>query len=122
VRSRTARGIIAGGGQALTAYVPRLLRDESSTVALVTASALAESGTAGTVEMLAKRLGELEGDKDLPLAREIIKLLGNSPSPLAETALQEVADRGSFLRKGRYAEMKHLAQEALKSRQGRGGA
>ncbi len=118
VRSRTARGIVAGGGQALSLHMPKLLRDESSTVALVACSALTQCDAVGSTEMMARRLGELEDERELPLAREIIKVLSKSPTAAAESALSEMASKGGLLRKGPHPEMKHLAQEALKARKG----
>jgi len=70
--------------------------------------------------MLAKRLIEMDSDKDISTAREIIAVLAASPSPIAGTALEEVAGKGSFMRKGRVAEMRQAAQEALASRKARG--
>ena len=122
VRARTARGIGAAGGAALTTFMPTLLRDPSQTVVLVAADTLANSDTAGIVEILAERLSELEGDKDLRVATAIIGVLAESPSPAAEAALDRVANRGGLLRRGRHAEMRRLAKEALDARQGRGGA
>ena len=122
VRTRAARGIIAGGGQAVSTYMPRLLRDETPSTAVVVAAALGESGLQGSIELLANRFRELEGDEDLQLAREIAKHLAASSSPAATSALEEVAGKGGFLRKGKYAGLKSVAQEALDAQQRRGGA
>ncbi|MBA4370333.1 MAG: hypothetical protein C0418_02000 [Coriobacteriaceae bacterium] len=122
VRSETARGIGAGGGTALRSFMPKLIRDESREVAIVAVRSLARNGGEGTVELLAGRLLELEGDKDIALAREIISVLGDSPAPAAGAALQQTASRGGLLRRGRYAEMKRLAEEALAARKSRGYA
>ncbi len=122
VRSEVARGIGAGGGHALSAYMPRLLRDESQSVALVTVRALARNGGPGTMEMLAQALSQLDGDKDIRIAREIIDAFAASDSDVAEAALKELAEKGSFIRRSRYAETKRLAREALEARRTREGA
>jgi len=119
IRADAARGIATAGGIALQQHMPRLLRDPARTVAQVAARALGRNGGPGTVEMLAGRLGELEGDKDLPLAREIVGVLTVSPSPAADAALKQLAERGGFLRKNKHAEMRRLAVEALDMRRKR---
>lgn len=120
VRAEAARGISAAGGQAAGAFMPKLLRDSSESVVKVAIHVLARTNAPGSVEMLAKRLVEIESDKDISVAREIIGVLASAPSPAAEAALKEVADKGSFLRKGRVAETRQAAQEALAARKARG--
>lgn len=118
VRSETARGVGVAGGQALTIIMPKLLRDSSQEVEMVAVRALARNGGPGTTEMIAQRLAELEGDSHLRVAKEIVNALKASPSPVAETALTEVTQRGGFLRRGKDAELKKLAFEALAARKG----
>jgi len=120
VRAETARGIGAAGGEAVVAFLPRLLRDPSKSVVKVTIAVLGRMGDAGAMAMLAQRLLEIDSDKDIGVAREIIAVLASSPVPLAGTALEEAAGKGSFMRKGRVAEMRQAAQEALVSRKARG--
>lgn len=115
VRSRTLRGIIEAGGNAVGVFVPKLLRDPTQSIAVLGVQALAANIDPQSLAMLADRLAEIQGEDDLPLGREIIAVLAASDSPDAEAALQEVAERGSFIRKGRHAEMKRLAREALES-------
>lgn len=120
VRAETARGIGAAGGEAVAAFLPRLLRDSSKSVVKVTIAVLGRIGDSGAIAMLAKRLLEMDSDKDIGTAREIIAVVAASPSPVAAAALEEVAGKGSFMRKGRVAEMRQAAQEALASRKARG--
>ncbi len=121
VRSKTARGIAAAGGQPFALLMPKILRDESSSVAMIGAQVVAQNGSPVAVQMLAKRLAEIEGEKDLSLAREIIGAMAKSPSPVAEAALREITGRGSFLRRSKDSELKSLAEKALRSREAAGG-
>jgi len=120
VRSETARGIGEAGGQVLFQFMPKLLRDESYAVAVVSARVLAHAEEPGAVEMLATRLGEFEGEKDLPAARYIIALLVSSTSKAVDEALTRIADQRAFMRKGWHVEMKRLAREALDARKAKG--
>lgn len=122
MRRETARGIAAGGGKAAALLMPRLLRDPVPEVAMVSARAMARAEVPGTAEMLAARLGELDFDRDLSVARELIVLLAQSPSEVAEEALRRIAERRSLLRRGRHSEVKRLAREALEARRDRGCA
>jgi len=122
VRSETARGVANAGGPAMSAVMPRLLRDESSSVAMVAARALARNGSHEAMSMVARRLAEYEGSKDLTAAKEMVGLLAASPLPIAETTLTELAGKGSFLRKGRGSGLRRLAQDALDAKRAKGGA
>lgn len=119
VRLETARGIAAAAGPALAAFMPRLLRDFSPNVASFAARVSGRHATPEVIAMLAARLDELEGDKDITLAREIISALGTSSSPIAEAALQRTAAKGGLLHKGRFAEIRQLAKSALDHRPNR---
>ena len=45
--------------------------------------------------------------------QEMMRLLASSGSPAAETALKEIAEKGSLLRRGRGSALRRLAKEAL---------
>lgn len=122
VRSKAARGIAAVGGPVAAAYLTRLLRDSSSTVAIVSARALAENPSDAAVNMLAARLIELEGEGDVPLAREIVGALAGSASPAAAQALQQASEKGKLIGKGRHPAIRQLAADALGAQQKAGGA
>jgi len=122
VRSETARGVANAGGPAMTAVMPRLLRDESSSVAMVAARALARNGSHEAMSMIGRRLGEYEGSKDLTAAKEMVGLLAASAQPVAEATLTDLAGKGSFLRKGRGSGLRRLAQDALDAKRAKGGA
>lgn len=122
VRARATRGILVGGGQAVGVFIPRLLRDPSHAVALVAVSALVASQQPDTAAILGRRLVELEAEKDLPLAREIINQLRKSPSPAADAALKETAAKSGFMRKSRHAEIRRLASEAVAARAKQAGS
>lgn len=117
VRSKTARGICAAGGLALSSYVPRLLRDSSSSVALVTVSTLAACPSDQAVSLLAARLVELEEPSDVPLAREIAHALAVRPSPVATQALKQASEKGRRLGRGRHADIRRVASDALQRQQ-----
>jgi len=119
VRSDTARGIGAGGGPAISTIMPSLLRDSSESVQRVSARALGRNGSAEALSALARRLDEIESDKEIGVGREIIGLLATESSPVAETALKQAAEKGSRLRRGRNPEMRRLASEALAARRAR---
>jgi len=121
VRAETARGLAAAGGPAMKSLMPRLLRDDSSAVSLVAARSLIRTGQPEAVGMLSSRIHEFEGKDDLDIAQEMMRLLASSGSPAAETALKELAEKGSLLRRGRSAALKRIAKEALDSMP-RGGA
>ena len=120
VRSETARGIAAGGGEAAAVYLPRLLRDSSDSVVKVTVHVMTRHAIPGAAEMLARRLEEIDSDREIGTAREIIGALATSPSPAAEAALRQLAEKGGFLRKGKSAELRKAAQEALAARKAGG--
>lgn len=113
VRLETARGLGAVGGQVMTALVPKLLRDSSVFVSGFMARTLARHATPEVAALLAARLDELEGDADIALARDLIATLSRSPHPAARDALERAASRGGRLRKGRFAELRQLAADAL---------
>ncbi len=121
VRAGTARGIVAAGGRAVAAYMPRLLHDDSVEVAMVAARALGEDGGDEAVRVLAGRLEALDGDNDKTVAREVVLALARSPSDAAEQALRDLAERRTIIRRGRLAEVKQLARQALAARAERGG-
>lgn len=122
VRSETAKGLGKAGGKSMLQFMPRLIRDASKEVALVAVRAAVRNAGEGTIEMLASRLRELEGDEDLPVAREIIDAFAASPSPVAGAALEELAGRGGLLKRGKLVEMKRLAKEAIGARKAKGWA
>lgn len=122
VRRETARGIPAGGGRAVPMFMPRLLRDESQDVAMVAAHTLGRHAPEGSVEILAARLDDLEGDKDIGLAREIVSVLAKSPGEAAGSALSRLAKRRSMFGRGRFTQVRRLARQALDSRSAEGVA
>lgn len=121
VRIETARGVATVGGPAFSSIMPRLLRDTSPTVSSFAARVSARRQTPDVIEMFARRLDELEGDKDVLLGKELIGGLATSPSPVAEAALQRLAEKGGLLHKGRYAELRQHAREALAARATKAG-
>lgn len=116
VRMETVRGIASAGGPAAAAFLPRVLRDVSPTVASFSARLFAKDAQPEVVAQYCARLDELEDDKDLTVAREIIKVLAMDKSQSAEESLRRAADRGGLLRKGRSQEIRQLAAQALKGR------
>lgn len=122
VRSETARGVVAAGGPAVVPILRQLLRDESASVSLVAARSLIRTEQPEAVELIAGRVSEFEGTRDLDIAEEMIRLLASSGTPSAQSALQELAEKGSLLKRGRNSALKRMAKEALDSMTGRGGA
>lgn len=116
VRLETARGMAAAGGPAMYATMPKLLADSSMNVAAFAARMLGHHQTPEAVAILVARLDEVEGDGDLTLARDIISALAASPQPAVDAALERAASKGGRLRKGKYAEVRQLAADAIKGR------
>lgn len=121
VRAETARGLAAVGGSAMIRYMPQLLRDASYVVSGPALRVLARNGSAEAVTLLGNRLAEIDSEKDMPAAREIISLLALSPSGSAASALKRIVEQGSvFKRIGWRSEMRRLATEALARLDARG--
>jgi hypothetical protein len=73
--------------------------------------------------VLAARLAELDIDGDgFTLAREMIAALARVPDAEAAAALNKLASRRALIKRGHFAEVQDLVQQALQLRAHGGGA
>jgi hypothetical protein len=83
-------------------------------VGITAARALARYPRPESADLLAARLAELDANgSDFPLAREIIAALAHRAEPAAGEALKKAAAKRSLMKRGHYAEIQSLVQQAL---------
>lgn len=121
VRAEVARGLATAGGPAMVQFMPQLLRDPSSVTSGIAIRVLARNASEEAAALLGQRLVEIDNERDLPAAREIISLLVNFDFDSAMTALAQAAEHGTSLKRWR-AELKRLAADALAVIETRRGA
>jgi hypothetical protein len=122
-RREVATGLARTGGPAASRLLALALKDPSSEVAIVAARAIGRSGTPGSGGVLAARLAELDIDGDgFTLAREMIAALARVPDAEAAAALNKLASRRALIKRGHFAEVQDLVQQALQLRAHGGGA
>jgi hypothetical protein len=121
-RRELAKGLAKSGNPAALKPLSTLLRDESGEVAVTAVRALAGSGVTGAAAVVSERLDELDIDgKDFALARDCIAALAHMREREAREALQRLARRRTLIKRGHFAEIQHLARQALEA-QKRGGS
>lgn len=119
-RRETAAALAEGGANAV-APLADLARDPNEEVAVTAARSLAKIGGAEGAAALATRLGELDVDgKDFMLAREVIGALARVEHPAAGDAIKALVDRKALIKRGHFAEIQQLAQQADAYRKKRG--
>ncbi len=116
-RREVVTGLAQAGGPVAERILPQALRDPSSEVAVTAARSLARSAMPGAGQMLAARLGEIDVDgADFALAREIVTGLARISDPIADEALAKLAGRRALIKRGHYAEVQDLVQQAIAAR------
>jgi hypothetical protein len=122
VRRDIAMAIAQSPAPAAGPTLAALLADASGEVAAAAARSLAHSNLPGSARILADRLGQLDIDNaDFELASEIIGALARVPDPAADEALRKLAGRRALIKRGHFAEIQTLANQALRVRTQRGG-
>ena len=97
------------------------LRDPSEEIATLAARMIARSGAPGSAVLLGTRLAELDVDNaDFALARELIGALARTPEPAADEILENLSKRRALIKRGHFAEIQKLAEQAMAVRR-RGG-
>jgi len=121
-RREIAQGLVAAGGPAAQQLLAKALRDPSAEVAIAAARAIGREGGSGAAAALSARLGEIEMDgADFLLARELIGALARIPDPAADEALAKIASRRALIKRGHFAEVQDLVQQAQAMRAAQGG-
>jgi hypothetical protein len=120
-RREAAAGLAASGGPIALRHLAVLLRDPSPEVATAAIRAVGRSDAPGAAAALGARLAELDVDgKDFDPAREIIGALARVPDPEATNVLTQLAGRKALIKRGHFAEVTALAEQALAQRRGGG--
>lgn len=118
-RREIAAGLGVSGGAIAVKRLQALTRDSDEGVQGAAIRGLARCKHPGAVTALSQRLGEIDIDgKDFALGREIIGALARHPMPEAGEALERLAGRKALLKRGHFAEVQQLAQQALRARTG----
>ncbi len=121
-RREAALGLATASGDSSLGHLEVLLRDSSQEVAVSAARALSRIEDSRAAELLATRLEQIDVDgKDFPLAREIIETLGRVGDRRTTRVLRNLATRRALVKRGRFAEVQHLARRALEGESSGGG-
>lgn len=121
-RREVALGLSTVASPAALSTLTALLSDPAQEVAVAAARAIAKSNAPGSAAALGGRLETLDVDgKDFAFGREIIAALARASDPGATAVLQKLADRKALIKRGHFAEVRGLAQQALAERAKGGG-
>lgn len=123
--AQSRREVVAGLADAAGPVAERLLanalRDSSTEVSIVAARALGSCSSPRAAQLLAARLSEIDIDNaDFVLGREIIASISRCPGTAADEALRRLAGRKSLIKRGHFAEVQVLVNEARDKRAGTG--
>lgn len=122
-RREVATGLAEVDTPASTRLLALALRDKSSEVAIVAARAIGRAGRNGAAALLGARIAELDVDNaDFALAREIIAALARIPGAEADEVLGRLASRRALIKRGHFAEVQHIVEQAKAYRAKAGGA
>ncbi len=116
-RREAALGLAAAAGPAATRHLNSLMRDPAPEVSVTAIRSIGRSTFPGAAALLKSHFDELYTDgKDFAKAREIIGALARTPDPAADVVLRQLAARRALIKRGHFAELTHLAAQALSQR------
>lgn len=116
-RREVVSGLAEAGGPVSERLLAYALRDPSAEVAIVAARALGKCDSARAGELLAARLSEIDIDQaDFVVGRELIASIARCPGATADEALSRLAGRRSLIKRGHFAEVQVLVNQARDER------
>jgi hypothetical protein len=112
-RREVVTGLAEAGGPTAERFLARALRDPSAEVAIVAARALGKCDSPRAAELLAARIAEIDIDHaDFLMGRELIVALTHCSGEAADRALAGLASRRSIMKRGHFAEVQVLVNQA----------
>jgi hypothetical protein len=116
-RREVVAGLAEAGGPVAERLLAYALRDPSAEVAIVAARALGTCDSVRAGELLAARLSEIDIDHaDFVVGRELIASIARCPGSTADEALGRLAGRRSLMKRGHFAEVQVLVNQARDQR------